>query len=166
MLSDCSSDQHLQIGDFVLGNNSLGLVLGNLYPLLCQSLAWFKSMRGVLTRESMGSEVRSSDLEIGSSSSASTAGVEIDTVTSVPSFVPSSSRPSVSATPQTFHALKEKCSLKVDTFNSSRICSNSLKKPRFVSLGRAKRPVPSLMVRFAFMRLHSYAASDFLSTHS
>ena len=120
MLSDYSSDQHLQIGDFVLGNNSLGLVLGNLYPLLCQSLAWFKSMRGVLTRESMGSEVRSSDLEIGSSSSASTAGVGIDTATSVPFFVPSSSRPSVSATPQTFHALKEKCSLKVDTFNRFR----------------------------------------------
>ena len=99
MLSDCSSDQHLQIEDFVLGNSSLGLVLGNLYPLLCQSLAWFKSMRGVLRRESMGSEVRSSDLETSSSSSAGTAGVEIDTTTSVPSFVPSSSRPSVSATP-------------------------------------------------------------------
>ena len=70
-------------------------MLGNLYPLLCQSLAWFKSVHEVLRRESMGSEVRSSDSETGLSSSAGTAGVETDTTTSVPSSVPSSSRPSV-----------------------------------------------------------------------
>ena len=70
-------------------------MLGNLYPLLCQSLAWFKSVHEVLRRESMGSEVRSSDLETGLSSSAGTAGAETNTTTSVPSTVPSSSRPSV-----------------------------------------------------------------------
>lgn len=53
-LLDCSSDPHLQIEDFVLGDSSLGLVLGNLYLLLCQSLAWFTFVRGVLRRESMG----------------------------------------------------------------------------------------------------------------
>ena len=115
-LSDCSSDQRLQIRDFVLGDISLGLVLGNLYPLLHQSLAWFKSVCRVLRRESIGSEVRSSDLETGSSSSAGTVGAETNTSTSVPS----SSHPSIPATPQTFHALKEKCSLKVDTFSRFR----------------------------------------------
>lgn len=55
-LSDCSSDPHLQTGDFVLGDSSLGLVLGNLYLLLCQSLAWFTFVRGVLRRESIGIE--------------------------------------------------------------------------------------------------------------
>ena len=68
----------------------------------------------------MGFEVRSSDLETGSSSSASTAGAKTNTATSVPSFIPSSARPFVSATPRTFHALKEKCSLKVDTFSRFR----------------------------------------------
>ena len=32
-----------QVGDFALGDNSLGLVLGDLYPLLRQSLDWFKA---------------------------------------------------------------------------------------------------------------------------
>ena len=44
-------------------------------------------MRGVLRRENMGFEVRSSDLETGSSSSASTAGAKTNTATSVPSFI-------------------------------------------------------------------------------
>ena len=156
-LSNCSSDQRLQIGDFVLGDSSLGLVLGNLYPLLRQSLAWFKFVHGVLRRESIESEVRSSGLETSLSSSASMAGAETNTAVSMPSSIPSSSCPSVSATPRTFHALKEGCSLKL---------ASSLKKPRFVSLGKEKRPVPSLMVRFVFMRLRSCVASDFLSTHS
>ena len=65
----------------------------------------------------MGSEVRSSDLEIGSLSGAVMGGVETDTTTSVPSSISSSFNPSVSATPRTFHTLKEKCSLKVDTFS-------------------------------------------------
>ena len=68
----------------------------------------------------MGFEVRSSDLETGLSSSASTAGAKTDTTTSMPSSVPSFARPSVSATPQTFHTLKEKCSSKVDTFSRFR----------------------------------------------
>ena len=82
-------------------------MLGDLYPLLYESLAWFKSVREVLRRESMGFEVRSSDLERGSSSSVGTAGVGTDIATSVPSFAPSSSLPSTSATSHPFHALKE-----------------------------------------------------------
>ena len=58
-----SSEDCPQVRDFTLGDSSLSLVLGDLYPLLCQSLDWFGSVREVLRRENMGSEVRSSDLE-------------------------------------------------------------------------------------------------------
>lgn len=119
-LLDYSSDLCPQIGDFVLGDSSLHLVWGNLYPLLHQSLAWFRSVCEVLRRESMGSEVKLSDLENGSSSNASTTEVETDTATSVPSFVPSPSLPSVPVSSRTFHVLKEESSLKLDTFNRFR----------------------------------------------
>ena len=119
-LLDSSSDPRLQIGDFVLGDSILDLVLGNLFPLLCQSLAWFKSVCRVLRRESMGSEVRSSDLETGLSSSASPVGVETDTATSIPSSVLSPSYPSAFDTSHPFHAFKEECSLKKDTFRRFR----------------------------------------------
>ena len=114
------SDQHPQIGDFVVGDSGLGLVLGDIYPLLHQSLAWFKSVRGALRRENMGSEVRLSDQERGLSSSVGTAGVRIDIATSVPSPVPSSSLPSIFASSHPFHALKEKCTLKADVFSKFR----------------------------------------------
>ena len=64
----------------------------------------------------MGFEVRSSDLEIGLSSTAGTARVETDITASIPS----SSLPSVFASPRPFHALKEECSLKEDTFSRFR----------------------------------------------
>ena len=50
-----------------MGDSGLDLALGDLYLLLHQSLSWLKSVRGVFRRENMGSEVRSSDLERGSS---------------------------------------------------------------------------------------------------
>ena len=107
-----SSGHCPQIGDFTLGDNSLSLVLGDQYPLLCQSLGWFESVRGVLRKENMSSEVRFSDLEANLSSSAGMGGVETDTVV----FVPSSSLPSVFASPRSFHALKEECFLREDSF--------------------------------------------------
>ena len=36
-----SSDHYPRVGDFFLSDSGLGLVLGNLCPLLCQSLYWF-----------------------------------------------------------------------------------------------------------------------------
>jgi len=57
-LLDSSGDRYPQIGDFIVGGSGLDLALGNLYPLLQQSLSWFKSVCGVLRREKMGSEVR------------------------------------------------------------------------------------------------------------
>ena len=84
-----------RVGNFVLGNSSLELVLVSLYPLLRQSLDWFGTVCEVLRRERMGSKIRSSDLEIGLSSSASTAGAEMDTTASIPV----SSQPSISPPP-------------------------------------------------------------------
>ena len=95
----CSSGYYPQIGDFALGDSSLNLALGDLYLLLCQSLSWFESVQGVLRRESMSSEVRSSDLEANLPFSTSMGGVETDTAISM--HLPS--RPSTS--PQSFYAL-------------------------------------------------------------
>ena len=53
------------IEGFALGDSSLDLVLANLYPLLRQSLNWFKAVQRVLAKERMGSEVRLSNLEMG-----------------------------------------------------------------------------------------------------
>ena len=142
------------------------MVLGDLYPLLYESLAWFKSVREVLRRESMGFEVRSSDLERGSSFSVGTARAGTDTITFVPSSVPSSSHPSASATSHPFHALKEKCTLKANIFNRFRDRFQFPDETRVRLLGRVRRLVPLLMVRFVFMRLHSCATSDFPSIHS
>ena len=72
------------IEDFVLSGSGLGLVLGDLYPLLYKSQVWFKSVRKVLRREVMGSEVGSGDLEKGASSNIGREGTGVDTATSAP----------------------------------------------------------------------------------
>ena len=68
----------------------------------------------------MGSEVRSSDSERGSSFNVGTDGAGTDTATSMPIFVPSSFLPLASATPRSFHALKEECTLKANVFDKFR----------------------------------------------
>ena len=60
----------------------------------------------------MSFEVRSSGLEANLSSNAGTSAVEMDIVVSMPL----SSRPSISASPRSFHILQEECSMKEDTF--------------------------------------------------
>ena len=115
-----SSDHYPQVGDFVLSDSSLGLMLGNLFPLLHQYLDWFRCVQEFLRRENMDFDVRLGDLETGLSSSAGMAEAETDTATSMPSSVSSSSYPFVSNTSRPFHALKEKCSLKGDTFKRFR----------------------------------------------
>ena len=97
-------------------DSSLGLVLAVLYPLLHQSLNWFKAVQGVLAGERMGSEVRLSDLETGMSSSGNIVGAETDIAISVPS----SSQPSVSQPSRFFHALKEEYSLNEETLSRFR----------------------------------------------
>ena len=61
----------------------------------------------------MGFEVGSGDLERGASSNVGGEGTGVDTDTSAPS----SSQPSVPAVVCSFHALKEKCSLKIEVFS-------------------------------------------------
>ena len=95
------------IGGFVFNSGGLGLVLGDLYPLLYKSQVWFKSIREVLRREVMGSNVGLGDLERGASSNLGGEGTDADTATSTPLS---------SAGLRMFHALKEKCSLKVEVF--------------------------------------------------
>ena len=104
---------YLPIKGFILSGGGIGLALGNLYPLLYKSQVWFKSVREVLRREVMGSEVGSGDLERGASSNIGEEGTGVDTATSAPS----SFQPSVPAVVHAFHALKEKCSLKIEVFS-------------------------------------------------
>ena len=113
-LLDSFGDQYPQIGGFVIRDSGLDLALGDLYPFLQQSLSWFKSIHGVFRRENIGS----GNQERGSFFGVVADGAVTDTATSVlPVF---SVLPSTSATPHPFHALKEKCSLKVDVFNKFR----------------------------------------------
>ena len=81
--------------NFIFEVSSLGVVVANLLPLLCQSIDWLD-----LVREAM-SEVRSSELEIGLSSSDDP--MEGDTAVSNPREV------------KAFYALKEECRLDADT---------------------------------------------------
>ena len=117
-LLDSSGDRYLQIGGFVVGGSGLYLALGDLYPLLHQSLSWFKSVHGVLRREDMGSELGSSGQERDSSSGVVADRAVRDTTTSIPPSL--SVLPSTSATSRPFYALKEKCTLKLDVFNKFR----------------------------------------------
>ena len=96
----CSSGLYRLIRDFTLGDNGLSLVLGELYPLLCKSLSWFESVRGVLGREKMSSEGRFDDLRAILSSNAGVGEVKTDTTISKPP----SSRPSVPTSPRPFHS--------------------------------------------------------------
>ena len=93
----------------------------------------------------------SGDQEKGSSSGVVADWAVTDTTTYV--FPPLSFLPSTSITPHPFHALKEKCSLKVDVFNKFRLGFSFLMKLGLVFPGRAKRLVPLPMERFAFTRL-------------
>ena len=82
--------------------SSLGVVLVDLVPLLCQFVDWFKGLVG--ERRGM-SKVRSSKLEMGLSSSDDPVEVEEDTAASSPREV------------RAFSALGEECSLDVETLS-------------------------------------------------
>ena len=87
---------HLE--NFVFEGNNLDVVVADLLALLRQSIDWF---RGLVRKWEAMSEVRSSELETGFSSSGDP--VEGDTVASNPSEV------------RDFYALKEECGLDADT---------------------------------------------------
>ena len=128
------------IKGFVLSGSGLGLVLGDLYPLLYKSRVWFKFVREVLRREIMGSEVGSGDLERGASSNVGGEGTRVDTATSAPSF----SQPSAPAVARSFHALKEKYSLKIEVFSKF--------KDRFQFPEGTRARLPSLL--FLLLPIH------------
>ena len=65
------------VGNFVFRGSGLGVALGELFPLLSQSINWFEGLVG--ERERM-SEFRSSELETGLSSNDNP--VEKDTIVS------------------------------------------------------------------------------------
>ena len=73
--------------------------MGDLLPLLCQSIDWFK---GLVSERGAMSKVRSSELEIGLSSSDNPVEVGEDTIVSIPREVGA------------FSALREECSLDVE----------------------------------------------------
>ena len=83
------------VGNFVFAGCGLSLVIGELSPILGQSLAWFEGE----TRRM--AEVRSSELETGLSSSGGPEGG--DTAVSAPRVV------------RAFHALEEVCGLDEET---------------------------------------------------
>ena len=86
------------VEDFVFEGNSLGVVLTELCPLLRQSINWFE---GLVRERGTMSEVRSSELDTGLSSSGEP--VEGDTTVSTPQEV------------RAFYALKNVCRLDADT---------------------------------------------------
>ena len=65
----------------------------------------------------MGFEEGSGDLERGSSFNVGEEGAGVDTATTVPFRVPSSSHSPAPAVVRPFHALKENCSLKIEVFS-------------------------------------------------
>ena len=86
------------VGDFLFEGSGLSVALGELFPMLSQSINWFNGLVG--GRERMF-EVRSSELEIGLSSSDNP--VEGDTAVSSPREV------------RAFHAFEEVCALDGET---------------------------------------------------
>ena len=88
----------LNLEDFVFEGNNLGVVLAELCPLLRQSIDWFE---GLVRERGTMSEVRSSELDTGLSSSGDL--VEGDTAVSTPQEV------------RAFYALEEVCGLDADT---------------------------------------------------
>ena len=90
------------IEGFLFKGNSLNVVLAELLPLLHQSINWFEGL--VIERSGM-SEVRSSELETGLSSSNNPVGVEVDTQVSSPREV------------RVFSAFGEECGLDIKTLS-------------------------------------------------
>ena len=89
--------------DFASGENSLSLVIADLFPLLHQSVGWFENL--LSDRKAM-SEVRSSELETRLSSSDNP--VKKDIVVSTPRVV------------RAFSALDEECGLDAGTLSHFR----------------------------------------------
>lgn len=132
---------------FVCEENSLNLVLADLFPLLRQSVDWFEDLVG--DRRVM-LEVRSSELEMGLS--YNDEPIEENTTTSTPRVV------------KAFSALEEECGLDVETFPVLGIGFNFLRGLRFVFLTKRNELATFHLERCASIRLPSKAGLGFPST--
>ena len=121
---------HLE--NFISEGNSLGMVVADLLPLLRQSVDWFRD----LVREAM-SEVRSSELETGLSSSGDP--VEGDTAVSASREV------------RAFYALNEECGLDEDTLNRFKDRFQFPERVRVCLPSKGERACNSFPGRCAFM---------------
>ena len=110
--------------------------------------------------------MRSSGLERVSSSNVGVDGAGTDIATSMPVSIPSSSNPPVPFAPRSFHAFKEKCTLKAEVFDKFRDRFQFPNRQGLVFPGRVRRLVPLPMVKSAFMRQRSCVVSDSPSIHS
>ena len=90
---------------FVFGSSSLNVVLANLFPLLRQSVDWFKELVG---EQRVMSEVRSIELEMEFLSSDDPVEVEKDIAASGPREV------------RAFSALRKECGLDTETLSRFR----------------------------------------------
>lgn len=104
------------------------------------------------------SEVRSSELKAGLSSSDDPVKAEMDIAASGPSS-------SVQREIRHFYALKEECALDVNTLFRFRYNFNSLRKSGFDFLVKEKKPVLPRLEKYVFIRLLSNAALGFPSIH-
>jgi len=93
------------VENYVSEGSSLGVVLGDLFPLLCQSIDWFE---GLVSEQREMSEVRSNELETGLSFNDNPMEVEANIAVSVPQEV------------RAFHTLGEVCSLDDETLSRFR----------------------------------------------
>ena len=127
---------------FVFGGSSLSVVLASLFPLLHQSVDWFKELVG---EQRVMSKVRSSELETGLSSSDDPAEVEEDTAASSPREV---------------KAWTLKSSLDLG------ICFSFPRGLRFIVLIKRNEPTTFHLGRCTSTKLLSSAGLGFPSTHS
>ena len=106
------------VENFIFKGSSLSIVLADLFPLLYQSINWFG---GLMSERGAISEVRSSELETGLSSSDDLVKVEEDIVVSVLREV------------RAFSALGEECSLDVEILSkfSNRFQFHEMVRVRF-----------------------------------
>ena len=95
----------LLVEGYVFRDSSLSVVLADLYPLLYQSVDWFEEL---VDKQRVMLEVRSSDLDMGLSSSDDPVEVEEDTMVAGPREV------------KAFSTHGEECGLDVETFSRFR----------------------------------------------
>lgn len=74
-----------QVEFFASRDSVLRSILTNLYPFVTSILELVQYLREMSVEERVGSKIRSSELEMGLSSSDNSVEVEVDTTSSVPS---------------------------------------------------------------------------------